>query len=76
MRARGTAMDVSKEQAIVQVKNYLYAKRSGNLKREQAAYEKLRDWCQKNNVNMENAIAGVTKHLGNTSVSAIMNSLV
>ena len=64
-----------KEQARKLVTDLLYAKRNGNIKKEQAAHEKLVRWSQANNVNMENVISGVTRELG-TSVAAIMNSLM
>ena len=65
----------SKEQAIKLVTNLLYARRNGDVKKEQAAYEKLRNWCAANNVNMENAIAGVERMKGQ-SIAALMGGLV
>jgi len=39
------------------------AKRSGNLKKEQAAHEKLMVFTRENGINFENALTGARKHL-------------
>lgn len=39
------------------------AKRSGNVKREQAAHEKLVAFTQEHGINFENALSGARKHL-------------
>ena len=39
------------------------AKRSGNVKREQAAHEKLMAFTQENGINFENALTGARNHL-------------
>lgn len=69
-----TAKD--RNRIITAVKALLYARRSGNIKREQAAYNKLVSICQELNVDMESAIVQVTEHLKKTSVAAHMNGLV
>jgi hypothetical protein len=70
--ARDTSL---KDQARKLVIDLLYARRNGDLKQEQRAHERLASWCQKNNVNMENAIAGVVKEKSG-SVAALMGGLV
>jgi hypothetical protein len=74
-KKKSSAKGPSKEEARRLVKNLLMAKRNGHIKSEQAAHEKLRDWCTKHNVNMENAIKGVGRELEH-SPAAIMNSIV
>lgn len=69
----GKASD--KKRAIALVKNLLLARRARNIKREQAAYDKLRDWCDSNGYDMQEIIDGATGAL-KKSVGAIMNDLV
>lgn len=61
---------------ITATKALLYARRSGNVKREQAAFDKLRNICSDLNVDMEQAINQVTAHLRKTSIAASMNGIV
>jgi hypothetical protein len=56
--------------------NLLYARRSGNVKREQAQYAKLRSLCEEANVDMADILHQVTEHLKKTSIAARMNGIV
>lgn len=65
----------TKAQAIKLVSNLLMARRNANMKAEQRAYDALRNWCVKFNVNMENTIQGAKREL-QQRVGPIMNSIV
>lgn len=63
-----------KTKAIALTKTLLFARRNNDLKAEQKAHQKLLAFCDKNNLNFENVLAGATKHIIST-VSGGMNSL-
>jgi hypothetical protein len=65
----------TKAHAIKLVTNPLYARRNRNIKQEQHHYDKLRAWSQHHNIDMENTINGVQKHL-RSSVAAGMQGLL
>jgi len=64
-----------RKKAIQLVADMLYARRSGNAKTEQAKYDKLRNWCEKEGLDMANVIDGATKEL-KKSIAANMGGIV
>lgn len=58
------------------VTNVLYARRSGNVKREQAAFLKLRSYCERFNVDPEDAIEQGREYLKRNALAAVMNGIV
>jgi len=64
-----------RKKAIQLVADMLYARRSGNTKTEQAKYDKLRNWCEKEGLDMANVIDGATKEL-KKSIAAFMGGIV
>ena len=58
------------------VKAVLQARRNGNVKREQTAYNKLQEWCDKHGVDAGQAIEQGIDWLKKHSVAASMNGLV
>jgi hypothetical protein len=51
------------------VENYLNAKRGRNIKREQAAYDKIRKSCQKHGIDESDIIEQCTKYLKANKIS-------
>ena len=58
------------------VKAVLQARRNGNIRREQAAYENLETYCEKIGVDMGQAIEQGVGWLKKHSIAASMNGLV
>ena len=67
----------TKQRALLgKVKMLLQARRNGKPRQEQAAYDKLRVWCEANGIDMGAAIEQGTDCLRRTSIAASMNGLV
>lgn len=64
-----------KKKIINIVENILLARRNGNIKREQHYYNLFMEFCEKHNINQENAFEGAKNHL-KTRIAPIMNGLV
>jgi hypothetical protein len=58
------------------VKTLLQARRNGKPQQEQAAYDKLRAFCESNSIDMGAAIDQGTEYLKRTSIAASMNGIV
>lgn len=58
-------------------KNVLYARRNGNIKREQRSYEALQSYLDKQDIDIGagEAVEQARKYLSKTDVAAIMNGL-
>ncbi len=66
-----------KQRALLgKVKTLLQARRNVKPKQEQAAYDKLRAFCDANRIDMGAAIDQGTAHLRRTSIAASMNGIV
>ena len=52
-----------KNKILKLVQNILVAERNDNMNRAYLAHQKLYDFCQKNNINLENALEGAKKIL-------------
>ena len=63
---------------IKMAKDVLYARRNGNIRREQAAIDQLNNYLTDHDINLNAASATeqVTEHLKKTSIAAMMNGIV
>ena len=67
-----------KQRVINLSKNALYARRSGNIRKEQNIIDALNGYLSERNINLDamTAIEQTRQHLAKTSIAAIMNGIV
>jgi len=56
------------------VQSLLVAERNNNIIHAEKKYKKLQDFCEKNNINFNNALNGAKKHLS-FKISNIMQGI-
>jgi uncharacterized protein YigA (DUF484 family) len=67
---RKVATQAMKDKILSLVKEMKLARRSGNIKKEQSAYEKLEKHCEKNKMDFDDAMEWGLKELREHSVNA------
>lgn len=71
------ALSKSKQTKLLKyVEDLLYARRAGNVPREQVCYDKLASYCQTIGVDLTQAIEHGTDYLRNNKIAVNMNGVV
>jgi hypothetical protein len=65
-----------KKKIIKMVEDMLLHRRNGHINKEQASYGRLYSFCEKHNINFNDAVDGATRYLKTQKIAPMMNGLV